>query len=247
MPRTRIAAAALCCVAFLAGCRRREPPEAARARASARFLESQIQSLEKLVAKAEKGELETSEQIAISISETVVKRLLDASLPQEISLGERARLRLETAQALFRGNKGALLLRARLSSTAAPNTFATVELGGTLQQFEFSKGKLVARAEVAHFSVLEASAGDLAADVIENLVKQNIERIHGVIPPLVIPVSLEESVRIGGLSEGPVVAKPGQLPLAIKVAHVIPANERLWVLLDAQAGKWEPLAGEAKP
>jgi hypothetical protein len=37
-----------------------------------------------------------------------------------------------------------------------------------------------------------------------------------------------------------VVASPGTLPLAISVRHVIPVNQRLWVLLQARAGPWEP-------
>jgi hypothetical protein len=46
-----------------------------------------------------------------------------------------------------------------------------------------------------------------------------------------------------------VVASPGTLPLAISVRHVIPVNQRLWVLLQAKAGPWvptsEPPAGPA--
>jgi hypothetical protein len=243
----RLATTSLCCVALLPGCRRREPPEAARARTVAALLQQQIQSLETLVAKAEGSGLETQGQIAIGISEEVVKGLLDASLPRDVVLGQRVQLRLESAEAFFRGNRSALLLRARISSTDAPGAYAKVELGGCLKEFELTKGRLVAGVSVAHFSVLESSLGNLAADVIENLVKQNLEAINSVIPPLAIPVSLEESVKIGGLTEGVVVARSGMLPLAIKVAQVVPINRRLWVLLDAKAGPWQALPAAEKP
>ena len=62
------------------------------------------------------------------------------------------------------------------------------------------------------------------------------------IPPLEIPVQIEQSIKIGGLTEGPVVAKPGSLPLHITVSHVIPVNQRLWVLLQAKAGPWQTAA-----
>ena len=68
--------------------------------------------------------------------------------------------------------------------------------------------------------------------------------IQDAIPPLEVPVHIEQSIRIGGLTEGAVVAKPGSLPLAIAVSQVIPINQRLWVLLSAKAGPWQP---EASP
>jgi hypothetical protein len=249
MRTSPVATAGILLLAFgvAGGCRRREPPEAARARASAAFLRQQIQSLEPLVAKTEKGDLDTQEQIAIAVSEEVVKGLFSASLPRDLVLAGRVSLRLETADALFRGNRSGLVMRARISTTAAPSAYARVELGGALKDFEFTEGRLQARASLVHFSVLESSAGDLAADLVENLVKNNLQAIEAAVPPLVVPVDLEESVKIDGLTEGAVVAKPGVLPLAIKVSQVLPMNGRLWVLLDAKAGPWQALpAAEAK-
>jgi hypothetical protein len=223
------------------GCRRREPPEAARARASAAFLHQQIQSLEPLVAKAEKGDLDTQGQIAIAVSEEVVKGLFSAALPRDLALGERISLRLETADAIFRGNRSALVMRARISSTAVPEAYARVELAASLKEFVFTGGRLEARPTVVHFAVLESSVGDLAADLVENLIKNNLALIDAALPPLVVPVSLEESVKIDGLEEGPVVARAGVLPLSIKVSQILPNNQRLWILLEATAGPWKPL------
>jgi len=239
--------AALCCAYAFGGCRRRESPEAARARAGAAFLRQQVSGLEALVAKAEGEGLETQDQIAVGISEAVVKSLVDASLPQSVTLAGRVQLTLESAQAFFRGNRSALALRASLGIIDVQSAHAKVELAGMLKDFEISKGKLSARVSLIHFSVLEASLGDLGADAVERLVKQNLGAIERAIPPLVIPVSIEEKVRIGGLTEGTVVAKPGALPLAFSVAQVIPVRERLWILLDAKAGPWEAAPTETKP
>jgi hypothetical protein len=242
-----LAIASLCVAVLVVGCRRREPPEAARARAQAQFLQQQLRGMEALVAKAEGGGLETQDQIAIGISEDLIKGLVQASLPREVMLGQRVRLRVESAEAYFRGDRSALVLRARISSADAPRASARVELAGALKEFQLTKGQLVTRVSVVHFSVLESSLGNLAADVIENLVKDHIGVIENAIPPLAIPVKLEESVRIGGLTEGVVVAKSGVLPLTIAVAQVIPVNQRLWILLDAKAGPWQADPQEAKP
>lgn len=230
------------------GCQKREPPDVARARVAKVYLTEQIGSLQALVARAERGELDTENQIAISMSEDLLKGMLDASLPRELVLADRLRLRIESAQPYFRGNRAALGLRARVSSIRLPDAYATLELGGQLENFAFEEGRLVARVKLAHFSVVESSVGDLAADVVENLVKSNLEAIGAEIPPLVVPVSFEQAVTIDGLTEGPVVAKPGRLPLAVTVAQIIPVNQRLWILVDAKAGPWQALAAsEPKP
>ncbi len=241
-------AAGLIAAALTLGCHKREAPEVAFKRAQAESRRGQIASLEKLIAQAEKGELVTTDQIAIGISEELVKTLLNASLPKEIVVADRLRVRIEAAEPFFRGNKAGLLFRARASSVDAPNAYATLEMGGGLEEFELAGGKLTATVSLAHFAVLESSIGDLAADALDNLVRANAEAIQHAIPPVEIPVQLEQSITIGGLTEGAVVARPGVLPLNIAVSQVVPVNQRLWVLLQAKAGPWEAAsAPAAKP
>jgi hypothetical protein len=224
------------------GCQKREPPEAALARSTAEFRRRQIESLEELIARAEKGELVTAGQIAIGISEHAARTFLNASLPQEVVVADRLRVRLESAEPVFRGNKAALLIRGRASLVKAPGAYAAIELGGGLDDFKLEGGMLATRVKLGHFRVHEASLGDLAADALESLVRANSVLMESAIPPVQIPVQLEESIRIGGLTEGAVVARPGVLPLNIAVSRVLPLNERLWVLLEAKAGPWQPAA-----
>jgi hypothetical protein len=243
--RRSVIAAGLIAVALLAGCRKREPAEVTRKRSQATFLRGQIASLQKLVARAEKGELVTTDQIAIGISEGAVRTLLNASLPREMVVADRLRVRLESAEPVFRGNKAGLLFRAKASSVDAPGAYATIEVGGSLETFRLDGGKLTATVVLAHFSVIESSIGDMAADALENLVRANAGAIQDAIPVVEIPVQLEQSIKIDGLTEGAVVAKPGALPLDISVSQVIPANQRLWVLLHAKAGPWQAASGAA--
>lgn len=224
---------------LFAGCRKREPPEMARARASAVFLKEQIGGLEDLVRRAEAGELTTQDQLAIGISEGVAKDLIDASLPQEVVIVDRLRVRIESATPIFRGTKAALVFRAHVSGVRAQAVSASIELGGGLERFRLHEGRLLARVNLVHFTVLEASVGNLAADVLDNLITGNLEAIQAAIPEIQIPVHLEQAIKVDGLNEGAVVAKPGSLPLEISVAQVIPVNERLWVLIDTKAGPWQ--------
>jgi hypothetical protein len=214
------------------------------ARSTLAFRLAQVESLEALVAKAEKGEVVTTDQIAIGISEDVMKTMLNASLPREVVVGGRLRVRIESATPFFRGNKAALLFRATASGVEG-RASATLEMGGGLDEFRFEDGKLLARVLLGHFTVLESSLGDMASDALDGVVKSNLALIQEAIPPIEIPVQIEQSIKIGGLTEGAVVAKPGSLPLEIAVSQVFPVNQRLWILLLAKAGPWQPAASPA--
>jgi hypothetical protein len=228
-------------------CHARESVESARARASEAVLVSEIGDLKRLIAQAEAGEVVTQNRIAIGLSEETLKALLDASLPQERVVGERVRIRIETAQPLFRGNSAVLVFQATAHSLDTDAT-ARLELAGRLKDFSVEKGRLLSRIELVHFSVIDTSLGDMGSDVLDGIVRANLGTVSSLLPPLELPVQLEEQVKINGLREGVVTVKPGVLPLNMSLAHVLPVNRRLWILLDVKAGPWqrqdEPETGE---
>jgi hypothetical protein len=234
-----LVAVMLACALLAPGCRPRESYEITLARATAESRKTQIANLERMIAQAERGELVTSDQIAIGISEELVKSLLKVSLPPTIVVAERVSIKFESAQTFFRGGQAGIIFRARGTSVDVPDASATLELGGGLEDFKFEGGKLAARVKLNHFTILESSIGDLAASVFDGLVRGHLDVLENAIPSIEIPVHLEQSIKIGGLNEGAVVAKPGILPLSISVSQVIPTNQRLWVLLEAKAGPWQ--------
>jgi hypothetical protein len=228
----------------------RESPEAARARVGRDYLVSQIAGLKDLLAKAERGELVTAGQIAVGVEEGVATELLNAPLPQEQTIGGHVRIRIESVTPYFRGSRAALLVRAKAMSDALPRQFADLELGGEFSEMTLVGGRLSARVHVAHFAIVKASVGPLAQGALESLIRENLPGIEGEIPPLEIPVRLDQEIRIGSFEEGPVAAKGGSLPLVAKVSLVLASNERLWVLIDASVGPWkvaESPAPESSP
>jgi hypothetical protein len=233
-------------LALAGGCTRRERPEAALARSRDVHLREQIAGLEKTIGQVERGEVTTTDQVAIGLSEDLAKGLLNASLPLETVVASRLRVTVDSAEPFFRGTKAAILFRATVASVDLSSASASVEIGGGLEEFELARGRLRARVALTHFNVRESGLGDLAADAIDGLIRARLAAIEDVIPPLEIPVELEESMAIGGLAEGPVVAKAGLLPLEVAVTQVIVGNRRLWVLLKARAGPWQPAASRAE-
>jgi len=244
--RPRLGLAAAVAGAFLAaGCQPRESLEDARARAAESVALAEIEDLHKLIAKVEAGELATESRVAIGIAESVSKELLEASLPQEKMIGDRLIVRLETAQPFFRGNNAVLVCRAS-ARTPTSSATARLELGGRLKDFRIEQGRLMSGVEIVHFKLLDSSLGDMGTDVLENLVRGNLDSLSGLLPGLEIPVTLEESIPIAGLSAGVVQVKAGSLPLKMSLAEVIPVRERLWILLDVSAGPWIAIGAAEK-
>lgn len=233
-------AAALAAGLALAGCRAPEAPEAAQARSRKGVLERELVELAQLAGKARRGELVTDGQIAIGVSESLVERLLAASLPPKRVLAGRLNLTLEKAAPYFRGGLPVIVIRGRVGSTTLPGARAEIELGGGLRDVHLHQGRLTARVALLHFTVLQTIGGALGKNLVEDAVRANLATVEGWIPPLEIPVLLEEGVNFDGLKEGPVRVGAGHLPLRLTLSHVVPVNERLWLLVQANPGDWEP-------
>jgi hypothetical protein len=231
-------AALIAAILLSAGCRMRESPEAARAKASKVLLENQLVSLRQLLGRSERGELVTSNQIAIGIDEDVARQILNAPLPREQAVGGHVTIRIERAEPLFRGNQAGLVFQARATSVDVPDHFAALELAGSLADLKLEDGRLAARVALNHFSVREASVGPLGQGLLENLVRGHLETIQQAIPAFEVPVHLDQRIRLASFNEGPVSAAGGELPLAVAVSEVLPVNQRLWVLIDAKVGPW---------
>ena len=242
-----LAASALALAGLVAGCRN-EPPQANRDRAAEAFLVAQVADLKRLVATAETGKLTSPDHIAIGIHEDVVKQFIDASLPRGTDVAGRIHVRIESAQPLFRGNNAAVIFQATARSLDF-DASTRLEIAGTLGQFRIKEGRLVGDVTIAYFNVLEASSLGVAASVLQEVLTPNLASLGELVPPVEIPVRLEESLALDGVDAGIVATRGGVLPLAMTVAQVVPVNQRLWIFIDARAGPWQAQAPaqEAKP
>lgn len=238
-PRAAFRCACVLAAALLPGCRPRESADEARDRATEAFLVAQVADLKRLIARVETGDLVSRDRIAISVSESIVKQLIDATLPTETTIARRFRVRIESAQPFFRGNNAALVFQAVARGLEPDTPTARVEIAGSLERVRIENGRLIADVKLAHFKILDTSIGDVAADVVERLVGDNPDAFVGLLPSVEIPVHLEQTVTIAGLDAGPVAARGGVMPLEMTVAEVIAVGERLWVLVDARAGPWQ--------
>ena len=249
MTRRAVPAASLLVVALLGACRAAEPPEAAQARAKKLLYERQIRGLEETLARV-RTEPPSKKRLFVAVDEQVFGEVVGATLPLSVAIKDRLTLRLEKAEAYFRYTQGVVLFEGRLAGVKRPDLYLSMRLAGGIDRVGLENGRLSAHVKLYYFEAPGSGLGDMGRTVIEQLVRDNLSVIEESIPPVVIPVSVEQGIAIPGLGEGPVSVEPGTLPLSAAVANTLSLDGRLWVSIDVAAGPWQPAAqapGKARP
>jgi hypothetical protein len=244
-PPDRPAARALAFLVLLAllawGCG--DDLAARRARAEGGLLKRQVSGLRELVHAAETKTLVSPDWVAIGIEESAFREVLSAGLPQETTVAGRAKVRIDRAEVSFQGSTASVNLFGRVSDTRDPDLLADISLQGGLDDIEISpEGRLSARVAIDSFEVARAEAGGAESPLLKVLVDalsaERMERLRDLVPPVEIPVALDQAIAINGLGEGPVQVNPGTLPVQARVARVLALSGRLWVMLDVSVGPW---------
>lgn len=239
----------LLCVAGLAGaCGPEAPPP--RLLAEEALVKRQLEGLREMVAAAERNELLSPDHLAIGIEESLVRDLLDASLPVEGVLAGAARVRLERAEVTFRATQGLVTVSGRVSPVDSPDTFADLTLKGSLDQLEVDgpTGKLTGRLVLDDLEIHRAAAAGtesaLLKAAIETLGREGLASLQDMLPPVAVPIRLDQQIEIEGFGDGPVSVGAARLPLTAAVTRVLPLSGRLWVMIRVKAEPWQKLTPE---
>ena len=246
MIRRPAAVAAVLATAGLCACRAAEPPEAAHARAKKTLYEKQIQGLQETLARFRQAP-PSKRRLLVAVDEEVFGEVVGATLPLQVPIKDRLSLRLEKASAYFRYTQGVVMFEGRLAGIQRPDRFLSMRLAGGIDDVSFKDGSLSAHVKLYYFEVLGSGLGDMGRSVIEQLVRDNLALVEDAIPPIVIPVRLEQAIALPGLGEGPVSVEPGTLPLSVAVAQTLSLDGRLWISIDVDAGPWKRGGGKTPP
>jgi hypothetical protein len=196
-----------------------------------------------LIAEASGGP--RRDRLFVGLSEDVLREIVNATLPREVMVKDELKVRLETADPYFRYSQGVIVFEGRLGLTRLPDAFLAIRMAAGLDNVDFKDGRLVARTRLYHFDLQGSTLGDMGRTVIEDLVRANLSQMSEAIPPIEIPIRLEQGITIKGLGEGPVSVKAGSLPFSASVARVVLFEQRLWIALEVGAGPWKTASGDA--
>ena len=217
------------------------------------LLERQVVSLRKALSDSKGGKLFPPDQLAVGVSEQVVQALILQALPIESPVGSQFHARIDRATVSLHGMQGAVKLEGRIWAVIDPSTFANLTLMGGIDGVEIERatGQLRAKIVIDGFDVTRAAAigaeGEVVTEAARMLGRQGLGALRNLVPPLRIPVGIQQDLDISGISDGPIRFPAGRLSLEATVSRVLALSGRLWVMIDVATPGWSPLPAPAVP
>ena len=239
---------AVALVAGLAAAACQDPDAPLRALAEEENLTRQVEDLQRLVERAERGALVPNHGAVIAIGERLVREAVELSLPHEEVVEERYRVRLERADVTLRDGHASVRLDGRVDwigetslveggVSAELTVFARIEAIGA----DAKAGTLTARVAPYGFEIHRLRVGEerpRTRQLIGALGRALPEALSAFATPLTLPVVLEERLPFVAVKAGPVSVDAASVPLRVRVSDAFAQGGRLFVVLRVDAGRW---------
>lgn len=223
-------------------------------RAQKKVLEREVAGLREAVARLERHEpLLPAGDLAVAIDETLLRDLIAAQLPFDAEIG-KFQLKLEQAEVLFRGAP-TVRLRGRLKRQGNLELEAIVNVAGALDSIsvDSTRAALAARIVVDHIGIEKAAGVEtlVSGAALDEVARTIRLQLADKLPPIQIPVKVEQSIELPAVTTGPVRIDGARMPIAANVSHVFAGQGRLWVAIHFRPGeltktKDAPEAGDSR-
>ncbi len=208
-------------------------------RARRKVLEREVEALRMAVGRLEKSEpILPANDLAVAIDETLLQSVIAAQLPFESKVG-RFQLTLDEAQLLFRGAP-TVRLRGRMKREGNVDLEAVVNVIGALDQIAVdpARGALEAKIVVDHIGIEKAAGMEalISGSTLDEVARMIRLQLEGQLPPIQIPVKVQQSIELPAVTNGPVRIDGASMPIAANVSQVLAGQGRLWVAIHFQPG-----------
>ena len=208
-------------------------------RARKKVLERELAVLRDAVGRLGRHEPLLPEQdLAVAIDDALLQGVIAAQLPFESEAGEY-QLKLEQAEVHFRGAPS-VRLRGRLKRRGNLELEAVVNVVGALDSIavDSARGSLAAKIVVDHIGIekaagIEALFSGSTMDEVARLIRL---QLADKLPPIQIPVKVQQSIELPAVSSGPVRIDGASMPIAASVSRVFAGQGRLWVAIHFEPG-----------
>lgn len=245
--------AALLLMLLSAGCGRADP--VARERIVQRDqLRREVAGFKSLQKLAPGKVVDREHEVIVSVTDTLLRSLLDASFPLTVGLRNSATITLTSAQVAFRANVARVDISGLVRRSTYPHISATVKLRGALDNFAVGKGNgLSARISIDDVE-LDTPTGTLAAldplviAILQSVVERSLPELTSGLPAVSIPVRLDQTMNLPGFGpEGMLSIEPSSAPMSVEASRVIAFQNRLWIILHVEIGSFATVARDLKP
>ena len=205
--------------------------------------------------KLEPGKLVDREhEVLVSVTDTLLRSLLDASFPLTVDLRNSATITLTSTEVTFRANVARVVIRGLVRRRSFPRFAAAVTLRGAMDNFVVDK----ARGLNAHIHIddieLDTPTGTpeafdpLVIAVLRSVVERSLPELTSELPAVSIPVSLDQDMKLPGFGpEGMLSVEPSTAPMTVEASRVIAFQNRLWFILHIELGSFAAVPRGPKP
>jgi hypothetical protein len=202
-------------------------------------LKREVEGLREVVARLERGEsVLPLDDVALSIDDVFLRDLIGAQLPFETDV-DRFHLTLKEAEVQFRGSP-VVRLRGVLHPKEKSGLEAAVTVIGALEgiQVDGSSSTLKATIAVDHISIEKAAGVEkfLRGSTMDEVARMIRLQIQDRLPPIKIPVKVQQSIEFPAVTQGPVRIDGARMPLQVAVSQVVAGQGRLWIAVHFQPG-----------
>jgi len=197
-------------------------------------LDREVAGLRALAAGLERGEpVIAPEDVAVAIDDTLVRDLITAQLPFEADV-ERFHVRLTGAEVQFHGS-AAVQLRGEARLRERPAVTGTLSAYGAIEEIAIDSKSGMLRAKIAVDEIVIEKAAGLEAWLSARALDQLAlaleirSRLVALLPPLEIPVYVQQRFELPAVTTGPVRIRGVVLPLRATVTRVVAGRGKLWI------------------
>ena len=219
-------------------------------RAQRVVLKREVVGLREAVARLERGEsLIPAGDVAVAIDDKLLRDLIAAQLPFELDV-KGFHASLTEAEVQFRGSplvklRGSGFLKERPAISAAVNAI------GALEEIKVdpATGMLGARISIDHLGIEKAAGLEsvLSGAALDELARALRLADRDQLPPIQIPVKVQQSVELPAVSSGPVKIAGASMPLEVGVSGAFAGQGRLWIGVSVKPGELAKTPSPKKP
>lgn len=204
-------------------------------------LERRNRGLAELISEARQGSLLPPDRFMVGVDESLTRDLFESQLPLEQVVRGLVVVHLDRATFRFREKYGTVRIDGGIRFRGLPVPPVALGIQGGLDEVELDPetGVLRVRIAIDHVAVEQAAGleGLLGRGALNFLGGGARDLLAEAIPPLDVPVSIEQAIPVPALEEGGVSLPAVEVPLAVSVERVLAAGGKLWVIFAAEVGR----------
>ena len=202
-------------------------------------LTREVDGLREVVARLERHEpMLPAGDVALAIDDSLLRDMMAAQLPFEVDV-DRYHLSLKEAEVIFRGSP-VVRLRGTLNLKTYPDLLAQVNVIGALENIEVNPATSTLKARIAidHLGIEKAAGLEsyLSGSTLDEVARMIRLQIRDQMPPVQIPVNVQQNIDLPAVTRGPVRIDGAQLPLKVAVSGVVATQGQLWIAVHFEPG-----------